>query len=273
MAFGIVTTDRGDVRALTDELGVAFAFYAYDAYGNPRACQTRATSLDATTSAEVASANILRYAGYAYDAHSGLYYCSARYYDPATASFITKDPAKADGEESAYQYCGGDPVGRVAPSGGKWHLFKCVHIGPQTARSKNLVRAAVGGIGVTVTTLATGGIGTATKAALYVGGMLKSGISGFGTFKSGDIISCLYEDHAHLRPLTCHDQNAPWIPRKYSVRMREIHWRWNGEWYVKSDTLSFKNPLSPIVLSLRGTPPSSGVVLLKRPQSRCIYTP
>jgi RHS repeat-associated protein len=117
VAFGIVTTDRGDVRALTDELGVAFAFYSYDAYGNPRDAQTRATSLDATTSAEVAGANVLRYAGYAYDAHSGLYYCSARYYDPATASFITKDPAKADGEESAYQYCGGDPVGRVDPSG------------------------------------------------------------------------------------------------------------------------------------------------------------
>jgi len=117
VAFGIVTTDRGDVRALTDELGAAFAFYAYDAYGNPRDAQTRATSLDATTSAEVAGANVLRYAGYAYDAHAGLYYCSARYYDPATASFITKDPAKADGEESAYQYCGGDPVGKVDPSG------------------------------------------------------------------------------------------------------------------------------------------------------------
>ena len=118
VAFGIVTTDRGDVRALTDASGAAFAFYAFDAYGNPRDAQSRATaSLDATTSAEVAGANVLRYAGYAFDAHSGLYYCSARYYDPSTASFITKDPAKADGEESAYQYCGGDPVGKVDPSG------------------------------------------------------------------------------------------------------------------------------------------------------------
>jgi hypothetical protein len=31
--------------------------------------------------------------------------------------FLTKDPARADGEESAYQYCGGDPVGKVDPSG------------------------------------------------------------------------------------------------------------------------------------------------------------
>jgi len=60
---------------------------------------------------------VLRYAGYCFDEHSGMYYLSQRYYDPATCQFITKDPAKADGEESAYQYCGGDPVGKVDPSG------------------------------------------------------------------------------------------------------------------------------------------------------------
>ena len=41
---------------------------------------------------------------YAWDAESALYYCSARYYDPATRQWTTGDPAKADGEESAYQY-------------------------------------------------------------------------------------------------------------------------------------------------------------------------
>ncbi|MDI6844275.1 RHS repeat-associated core domain-containing protein [Parvivirga hydrogeniphila] len=59
----------------------------------------------------------MRYAGYVFDEHSGLYCLSKRYYDPATAQFLTKDPAKADGEESPYQYCGGDPVGKVDPSG------------------------------------------------------------------------------------------------------------------------------------------------------------
>ena len=74
-------------------------------------------SVDVATTAAIAERNILRYAGYAFDEHSGLYYLSQRYYDPATCQFITKDPAKADGEESAYQYCGGDPVGKVDPSG------------------------------------------------------------------------------------------------------------------------------------------------------------
>jgi len=61
-------------------------------------------------------------AGYAYDAERGLYYFSARYYDPSTRQWTTGDPAKADGEESAYQYDGGDPVGKVDLSGreGGW---------------------------------------------------------------------------------------------------------------------------------------------------------
>ncbi|MDP2181296.1 MAG: RHS repeat-associated core domain-containing protein [Actinomycetota bacterium] len=59
----------------------------------------------------------LRYASYAFDEHSGLYYLSQRYYDPATMQFISKDPARADREESAYQYCAGEPVGKVDPSG------------------------------------------------------------------------------------------------------------------------------------------------------------
>lgn len=34
-----------------------------------------------------------------------------------TRQFISKDPAKADGEGSPYQYVSGDPVGRVDPTG------------------------------------------------------------------------------------------------------------------------------------------------------------
>jgi len=118
VAFGIVTTDRGDVRELTDGAGAPFARYDHDAYGNPTRTLSAATpEIDAATAAAIAERNILRYAGYAFDEHSGLYYLSQRYYDPATCQFITKDPAKADGEESAYQYCGGDPVGKVDPSG------------------------------------------------------------------------------------------------------------------------------------------------------------
>ena len=104
--------------ALTNTAGEAFARYTYDPYGT---VLTQATNTVGAITAGLASAigtrQPLRYAGYAYDAHSATYYLSQRHYDPATMRFLTKDPARDDGEESAYQYCAGDPVGKVDPSG------------------------------------------------------------------------------------------------------------------------------------------------------------
>ena len=56
---------------------------------------TQSTNLIGSALAgEIASRQVLRYASYAYDAESGFYYCSARYYDPATRQWTTGDPAK-----------------------------------------------------------------------------------------------------------------------------------------------------------------------------------
>ncbi len=118
--FVMVTTDRGDVVELRNTSGSPFAAYGYDAWGTHRseACTSVAAgSIDAVTAARILERQPLRYAGYCFDGHSGLHYLSARTYDPATRQLLSKDPAKADGEESAYQYCGGDPVGAVDPSG------------------------------------------------------------------------------------------------------------------------------------------------------------
>ncbi len=123
--FAIITNSHGDVSELLDANGNAFGAYHYDAWGLPQgsgSCATgiwtASTSLISSTMAgQIASEQVLRYAGYVYDRESGLYYCSARYYDPATRQWTTADSAKADGEESAYQYCDGNPVERVDPSG------------------------------------------------------------------------------------------------------------------------------------------------------------
>ncbi len=117
--FGIVTTDRGDVVALTDAAGASFGAYRYDAWGNPQGTGNLGTGIwsqtttliDVTLAAAITTRQPLRYAGYYYDSESGLYYLSARTHDPLTRQFVTKDPAKADGQESAYQYCGGEPAG------------------------------------------------------------------------------------------------------------------------------------------------------------------
>jgi len=147
VAFGIATTDRGDVRELTDISGTPFAFYAYDAYGMPLAADGTATaSVDATLAATIAGANVLRYAGYCFDEHSGMYYLSQRYYDPTTCQFITKDTAKADGEESAYQYCGGDPVGKVDPSGERPIVIWRWRYSASFSGLSPLLRFAIGGL-------------------------------------------------------------------------------------------------------------------------------
>jgi len=123
--FALIASERGDVLELLDSNGDAFTAYRYDEWGNPIGAGNYATGIwtqassvvNSTLAGQIASRQILRYASYAYDAESGLYYLSARSYDPLTRQFISKDPAKADGEESAYQYCGGEPVGKVDPTG------------------------------------------------------------------------------------------------------------------------------------------------------------
>jgi RHS repeat-associated protein len=122
--LAITVSDRGDVLALSDIVAArtsargVVAGWEYDAWGNPTATASAGTTIvPAAVAAAVAAAQPLRYAGYAYDAFSGLYYCSQRYYDPVTCQWISADPANADGEESSYQYCSGDPVGGTDPSG------------------------------------------------------------------------------------------------------------------------------------------------------------
>ncbi len=130
VTFALVTTDRGDVVALLDANGSPFAAYRYDAWGNPLGAGNVGTGLwaQATTQGEtetisldmatkIAQRQVLRYAGYCYDSESGMYYLSARHYDPATRQFLSKDLSRNDGEQSAYGYCLGNPISNVDPTG------------------------------------------------------------------------------------------------------------------------------------------------------------
>ena len=118
VAFQMRTTDRGDVRELDDASGATFGLYNYDAFGRPTGSVVASTSMiSSSVASAIMSRQALRYASYVWDTETGLYYCSQRYYDPETMQFISKDPARADGEQSAYQYCGGNPVSQTDPSG------------------------------------------------------------------------------------------------------------------------------------------------------------
>jgi Restriction endonuclease fold toxin 5 len=59
-----------------------------------------------------------------------MYYLSARHYDPATRQFLSKDLSRNDGEQSAYQYCLGNPVKNWDPTGMcSWNWLKKIGSG------------------------------------------------------------------------------------------------------------------------------------------------
>ena len=91
----------GSTRALTDIVGTVAGTATYDSYGNPIVTKL-------TTPFE--------FAGEYRDAESGYTYLRARYYDPVTGQFLTRDPLVAT-TRSPYAYVYGDPVNSIDPSG------------------------------------------------------------------------------------------------------------------------------------------------------------
>ena len=58
------------------------------------------------------------FTGREFDEETGLLYVRARYYDPATGSFISEDPIGFGGQdENLYRYVGNDPVNNIDPEG------------------------------------------------------------------------------------------------------------------------------------------------------------
>lgn len=93
----------GSTRAITDSTGTVAASYSFDAYGN-LATQTGSLS------------NPFLYTGQYRDAESGFYYLQARYYDPSSAQFISRDP-KLNKTWAPYGYVGSNPLNRTDASG------------------------------------------------------------------------------------------------------------------------------------------------------------
>ena len=83
--------------------------YTYDAYG-------------ARTSSSETVGNPFGYAGEYRDNESGFSYLRARYYDPSTQQFLTRDPLlPVTGQ--AYNYVGGSPINATDPTGQLWIGF------------------------------------------------------------------------------------------------------------------------------------------------------
>ncbi|MDD4688790.1 MAG: S8 family serine peptidase [Eubacteriales bacterium] len=103
---------HGDVTSLSDIDGINLSSYSYDSFGN---------ITDETEGFD----NPYKYSGYEYDSETGLYYCSARYYDPQIARFISQDTLIGDPNDplslNRYTYCFNNPLKYYDPSG-HWSL-------------------------------------------------------------------------------------------------------------------------------------------------------
>jgi RHS repeat-associated protein len=94
----------GSVLGLTDATGNVVATYRYDPWG------TVISSTGTIT-------NPLRFTAREYDAESGLYFYRARYYDPQTGRFISRDPIGLKNGFAVYAYVKNNPTRYSDPLG------------------------------------------------------------------------------------------------------------------------------------------------------------
>ena len=161
---------QGSTRLLTDGEGNVVGRYNYDAWGN-------------VTSHTGSAATNLQYDGQYTDAETGYQYLRARFYDPKTGQFLTRDPATGV-TLATYGFAAGDPLMFQDPRG----LFSWSHFVKVTA----IVVGVVGlGAAVCVATVGLGcpaaiGVGAGTLTAVATGAT----VVGYGLDVASTAIDC-----------------------------------------------------------------------------------
>jgi RHS repeat-associated protein len=104
-----VMDGQRNIRFVTDEIGNKVRSTEYDPFGNVTGTQGALTG------------NRYQFQTQQNDSESGMYYLRARYYDPTTGRFISRDPIKGTLTnpitQNPYAYAGNNPINNSDPSG------------------------------------------------------------------------------------------------------------------------------------------------------------
>jgi len=190
-SYWFVHNQLGSTLALLSSAGAIAGSYSYAAYGLPAHGGTATTPL--------------QYTGQYTDAESGLVYLRARYYDPATALFLTVDP-QIGATGTAYAYTDDNPLNYtdltgLCLAGFGWACAVAGYVGHHAAAFSTgaaVVGLIVVAVGCPLCDLIAVGIGVASDglsayqtvedarkgdwtAALIDGGAMLVGAGGIGT--------------------------------------------------------------------------------------------
>lgn len=108
---------QGDIIGIIDSTGTKVVEYTYSAWGD-------LLSVTGTLADTIGQRNPLRYRGYYYDAETGFYYLTSRYYDAEIGRFVNADNAISGTGESVqgynlFAYCFNNPV-KMSDETGHW---------------------------------------------------------------------------------------------------------------------------------------------------------
>jgi RHS repeat-associated protein len=147
----------GNTRALTNSAGQISGTYAYTPYGK--------------VSGHTGAGTPMQYGQGYTDAETGFIYLKARYYDPATAQFLTVDPM-IDTTGTPYSYAAGNPLNANDPSG-QWSILGSIAgalVGAVIAAALVVSVVATGGLDLPLVVPAFA-VGFGAIAGYYAGGM------------------------------------------------------------------------------------------------------
>ncbi len=173
---------QGDIIGIIDSTGNKVVEYTYNEWG-------QLLSTTGTLADTIGQINPLRYRGYYYDAETGFYYVSSRYYDPEIGRFIsadTTDVLDVQGDlydKNLYAYCDNNPIMRVDYSGKVWITVGIMAVG-------GAIGGVIGAVSSAVTQKSlTGTVNWKSVIVAGVGGFVSGAVAASPLGVTGQVVA------------------------------------------------------------------------------------